>query len=69
MNNEAEIVHKLEAKFPFLTHIIFEKLEPDGTYWFTCIDIDVDADLQVSKEGWVTSRKYYSKYWDVLGQI
>jgi hypothetical protein len=67
--NEMEITHKLEKAFPFLTHIIFEGIEANGTYVFDCIDTEMDSKLKVDNEGWVSSRKYYSNFWDILGQI
>lgn len=65
---DTEMVHKLEKKFPFLSHIAFNR-QIDHGMLFTCVDIESDSVLRVDNDGWVAVRKVNSKFWDVLGQI
>lgn len=63
-----EIIHRLEAKFDFLTNIAYLKMEEDKIV-FHCLDIDTPSILTVDAEGWVLSRPETSRFGDVLGSL
>lgn len=67
-HSDADLVHKLEERWDFITHIAPISRSKDERV-FSCLDADTESTLSIDIDGWVLVRPNNSRFGDVLGAI